>query len=105
MSSDSLALCENALSLAATYWLHSTLLIGSVWLWLTFRPTASHLLQERIWKCAAIAGLATIALQASTGVESDPVPITAVHALNVLPITTTHTESLSAENSFSCGEQ
>ncbi len=67
MSNDSLTLCENALSLAATYWLHSALLIGSVWLWLKLRPTASHLLQERLWKYAAIAGLVTTALQASTG--------------------------------------
>ncbi|MHC4878243.1 MAG: M56 family metallopeptidase [Planctomycetota bacterium] len=67
MSHDSLTLCENALSLAATYWLHSAFLIGGVWLWLKLRPTASNLLQERLWKYAAIAGLVTTALQASTG--------------------------------------
>jgi hypothetical protein len=67
MSNDSIRICEAALALAATYWLHSTVLLSGVWLFLRRRPSASHLLPERLWKFAATAGLATATLQSATG--------------------------------------
>ncbi len=67
MSNDSIRIGEAALSLAATYWLHSTVLLTSVWLWLRLQRSASHLLQEHLCKFAAMAGLATAALQSATG--------------------------------------
>ncbi|MBI1311050.1 hypothetical protein GC176_07055 [bacterium] len=67
MSSESIRVCEAALSFATTYWLHSTALLGGVWLWLKLRQTASHSLQERLWKFAATAGLFTAGLQTVTG--------------------------------------
>ena len=67
MNSEAILCCEAVLSLAATYWLHSTVLLAAVWLWLKLRPTASHLLQERLWKFAATAGLVTASLQATAG--------------------------------------
>ncbi len=67
MSNDSIRICQAALSLAATYWLHSTVLLSGVWLFLRRRPSASHHLQERLWKFAATAGLAIAVLQSATG--------------------------------------
>ena len=67
MSNDSIQMCEAVLSLAATYWLHSTVLLSGVWLFLRRRPSASHRLQGRLWKFAATAGLATAVLQSATG--------------------------------------
>ena len=67
MNSEAILCCEVVLSLAATYWLHFTVLLAAVWLWLKLRPTASHLLQERLWKFAATAGLVTALLQSTAG--------------------------------------
>jgi beta-lactamase regulating signal transducer with metallopeptidase domain len=67
MSSEAIIRCEAVLSLAATYWLYSTVLLSAVWLWMNLRPTASHLLQERLWKFAATAGFVTATLQATAG--------------------------------------
>lgn len=48
MSTESIRHCEALVSLAATYWLHSTVLIGGVWAWLKWKPATSHSLQGRL---------------------------------------------------------
>ena len=71
---------ETLASFAATYWLHSTLLLGAAWLLLRSAKPDSHFVRERIWKLAATAGLATAAVQLATGlgvsllVEPDSAP-------------------------------
>lgn len=71
---------ETLASFAATYWLHSTLLLGAAWLLLRSAKPDSHFVRERIWKLAATAGLATAAVQLVTGlgvsliVEPDSAP-------------------------------
>lgn len=42
------------LQFVATYWMHSTILLGAAWLLLRLGKQRSHLLRERIWKYAAI---------------------------------------------------
>lgn len=51
----------------ATYWLHSTLLLGLAWLLVQTTKLSSHFVRERIWKIAAVAGFGTACLQLSTG--------------------------------------
>lgn len=71
---------ETLTSFAATYWLHSTLLLGAAWLLLRSGKPDSHFVRERIWKLAATAGLATAAVQLATGLgvslfaEADSAP-------------------------------
>ena len=50
-------------ALAATYLLHSTLLIGAAWLTLACVRSRSALLHDRLWKLAALAPLLTAPLQ------------------------------------------
>ncbi len=52
---------------AATYWLHSTLLLGSAWFLTRAAKPKSHFVCERIWKMAAVAGFLTAAIQLATG--------------------------------------
>lgn len=64
----SLAVSGNDLVVfAATYWLHSTLLIGAAWLLLRLTKPDSHFVRERVWKLAAVAGFATACVQLVTG--------------------------------------
>ena len=76
---------ETLASFAATYWLHSTLLLGTAWLLIRATRPESHFVRERIWKFAAVAGLATAGIQLATGLglslltdseaeSSDPTP-------------------------------
>lgn len=58
---------EMPAAFAATYWLHSTLLLGSAWLLIRATRPDSHFVRERIWKFAAVAGLATAGIQLTTG--------------------------------------
>lgn len=58
---------ESLAAFAATYWLHSTLLLGSAWLLIRATRPDSHFVRERIWKFAAVAGLATTGIQLATG--------------------------------------
>jgi beta-lactamase regulating signal transducer with metallopeptidase domain len=58
---------ETLTAFAATYWLHSTLLLGATWLLLRAAKLDSHFVRERIWKLAAVAGFATAAVQLATG--------------------------------------
>lgn len=62
----------------ATYWLHSTLLLGSTWIWFRYFRPSSHTLSESAWKLASVGAFLTTSLQLSLGVES---PLNA--ALNV----------------------
>src|SRR5262245_20114372 len=50
-------------ALVATYLLHSTLLLGGVWLAIALTRSRSAVLQERLWKLAALAPLLTAPLQ------------------------------------------
>src|SRR5688572_19968340 len=56
-------------SFAATYWLHSTVLLATCWIVTTGLRVKSHFLVERLWKLAAVLGLLTAVLQISTGVS------------------------------------
>ncbi len=58
---------ETLAAYAATYWLHSTLLLGAAWLLLRSAKPDSHFVRERIWKLAATAGLVTAAVHLATG--------------------------------------
>lgn len=55
---------------AATYFIHSTLLLGFVWLWFRQREPASHAFREAIWKLAAVGGIITASLQLGLEIES-----------------------------------
>ena len=55
---------------AATYLLHSTLLLGAVWLWFRLREPTSHALREVVWKLAAVGGIVTASLQLGLQIES-----------------------------------
>lgn len=69
---------ETVTSFAATYWLHSVLLLSSAWLLIRLTNPDSHFVRERIWKFAAVAGFATATVQLATGLgvsvfdETDP---------------------------------
>ena len=54
------------LTLAATYLVHSSVLLVGTLVALRFAPTTSHVLAERMWKFAAIAGVLTSVLQVTT---------------------------------------
>lgn len=63
MIADVLSMVTSALSIAATYFLHSTLFIGGVWLLLRFRPAISQVARELLWKSALVAGVASTCAQ------------------------------------------
>ncbi|MFO1020007.1 MAG: M56 family metallopeptidase [Planctomycetales bacterium] len=46
-----------------TWWMHSTLLIGGVWVLFKFRPQMSPALQERLWKTALVGAFLTATVQ------------------------------------------
>lgn len=60
---------------AATYFIHSTLLLGFVWLWFRRHEPASHAFREAVWKLAAVGGIVTASLQLGLEIES---PLNAV---------------------------
>ncbi len=55
---------------AATYFLHSTLLLGGVWCWFRWKEPRSHAFRETVWKLAAAGGFVTASLQLGFGIES-----------------------------------
>lgn len=55
---------------AATYFIHSTLLLGFVWLWFRRHEPASHAFREAVWKLAAVGGLITASLQLGLEIQS-----------------------------------
>jgi hypothetical protein len=50
-------------ALAATYVVHSTILLGLAWLFESLVPRLSHALTERLWKYASVAGVLTVVIQ------------------------------------------
>lgn len=56
-------------SFAATYVLHSTVLLATCWLVIRGARVTSHFLTERMWKLATVLGLVTAVLQIGTGVR------------------------------------
>jgi len=59
---DATATSHVVAALAATYLLHSTLLLATCWLLLRLSRATSHFLAERLWKLAAVTGLVTAPL-------------------------------------------
>lgn len=55
---------------AATYFIHSTLLLGCVWLWFRRREPSSHAFREAVWKLAAVGGIMTATLQLGFEIQS-----------------------------------
>ena len=55
---------------AATYFLHSTLLLGGVWCWFRWKEPRSHAFRETVWKLATAGGFVTASLQLGLGIES-----------------------------------
>ncbi len=67
---------------AATYLLHSTLLLVTCGLFLHFSRNASHFLAERLWKLAAVMGLFTAVIQITCGSHLSPSwNLTQVHSV------------------------
>jgi beta-lactamase regulating signal transducer with metallopeptidase domain len=58
------------LSWMATYWLHSTLLLGGTWLWMRWRCPESDALRAAAWKLAAAGAFLTASLQLGLSIES-----------------------------------
>jgi hypothetical protein len=52
-----------------TYAVHSTLLIGAVWLLVRRGVIASHHLQDTFWKAALVGGLLTATAQTALGIR------------------------------------
>jgi len=63
MIADVVSLLTAALSIAATYFVHSTLFIGGVWILVRFRPAISQVARELLWKSALVAGVASTLVQ------------------------------------------
>lgn len=63
MPTDSPPLAVRALAVLAVYLLHSTLLIGGVWVLLRLCPVRNFAVRERLWKLAALLPLVTAPLQ------------------------------------------
>ncbi|MDB5340339.1 MAG: putative rane protein [Planctomycetaceae bacterium] len=55
---------------AATYFIHSSLLLGGVWCWFRWKEPRSHAFRETVWKLAAAGGFVTASLQLGFGIES-----------------------------------
>ena len=55
---------------AATYFLHSSLLLGGVWCWFRWKEPRSHAFRETVWKLAAAGGFVTASMQLGMGIES-----------------------------------
>jgi beta-lactamase regulating signal transducer with metallopeptidase domain len=69
MTSELDAVARIAFVLLATYFLHSTCLLGAVWIATRFFRLRNGLVVERLWKMAAIAGLITAPLQLAAGIH------------------------------------
>ena len=54
----------------ATYALHSTLLLGGVWLLLRLRRVPGHLARQSLWRTALVGSLITATLQSVAGVPT-----------------------------------
>ncbi len=65
--SDVTALSNMLATFAATYLLHSTVLLSTCWVFLRLTRTTSHFLVERTWKLAAVLGLITTLVQMTVG--------------------------------------
>jgi len=63
MIAEILSLLTSALSVVATYLVHSTLFIGGVWLFVRVHPTVSQLVRELLWKAALVAGMVSTCAQ------------------------------------------
>jgi beta-lactamase regulating signal transducer with metallopeptidase domain len=59
MPAEFLAVGAQLISWAATYVLHSTCLVGAVWMTLRFRPATGPAVRETLWKIAIVGGLIT----------------------------------------------
>src|SRR5690348_16041147 len=57
MTADPNAAAIVLLSWAATYLIHSTTLVASVWLFLKLRRSTGHALREILWKTALVGGV------------------------------------------------
>lgn len=58
------------LSWCLTYLIHSTLLLGGVWVWFHWKEPQSHALREAVWKLAAVFGILTATVQLQYQVDS-----------------------------------
>ena len=67
MAGNTVWFAQAVLALATTYLMHSTILLGGVWLLVRLSRTSSHTLEEKLWKLAAVLGLLTAPLQLSLG--------------------------------------
>ena len=65
MTNDFASLAQNGVVLITTWLLHSTLLLGSVWLIVLLLRPRSWALRERMWRCAAVLSFATVGIQIS----------------------------------------
>jgi beta-lactamase regulating signal transducer with metallopeptidase domain len=52
-----------------TYALHSTVLIGAVWLFLRLRPKTSHAFRDGLWKLGLVGGIVTAGIQVGFGLQ------------------------------------
>lgn len=91
------------LAFCATYWIHSTILLGSAWVLMRFGRIRSHVLRERIWKCAGVGGFLSAGIQLAIGVGIPVTPVAhddtafAVPAVN--PMITSASEETTVETS------
>jgi hypothetical protein len=69
--SDTTTLSNTLAFVAATYLLHSTLLLSACWMLFKMSRVSSHFLVERMWKLAAVLGLMTASLQMWIGASSE----------------------------------
>jgi hypothetical protein len=65
--SDATAFSDMLATFAATYLLHSTLLLSTCWVFLKLTRGTSHFLVERAWKLAAVMGLITTLMHMTVG--------------------------------------
>lgn len=67
MAGNAVWFAQAVLVLATTYLIHSTILLGSVWLLFKLSRTSSHTLEEKLWRLAGVLGLLTGPLQLFLG--------------------------------------
>jgi beta-lactamase regulating signal transducer with metallopeptidase domain len=63
MPVDSLSVAAGVLSWAATYFVHSTVLLGGAWIVLRCRHSPGHSFRESLWKTAIVGGIVTTTAQ------------------------------------------
>lgn len=76
MPSNSLDIASFVVVVVGTYLLHSTILLMGVWLVVRTGRVRSHVLAERLWKMAAVLGLATTPVQLALGWSSPVFDVT-----------------------------